>query len=326
MSKVAIALSHGHASKWLQVIIHSLRTMENDIDTDIYVAATWPGHPSLKAITETPLGDNVHIHECVRRRQSHATGLDEVLELIAEREYKYMFCTETDCMAMKPGWLDWFVQQMQSKENCGMAGFFWNEGTNHYNINPSATLYDVEMLLKYNQECRDNNEGIFWHPRGNRMDTDGGMDPNIKEVVGCFAETRGIKDPSPEQRKQIEKGVPQAAWFEPGAWLYYRSLGEYEHVAVPVDHIYQQWAGGRAPEGTYYGGKANCQFVHFWGGTRAWDHLKHPVSDRFVKGCSPQWLDREQQVWCSTVPEEYRMKVVEIYKELGLEGMGYDKS
>jgi len=326
MSRVAIALSHGHAAKWLQVIINSLKTMDNDIEADIYVAATWPGHPSIEAITETALGEDVTVMDCIRRRQSHATGLDEILELIWDDDYQYMFCTETDCLATKPGWLDWFVQQIESKENCGMAGFFWNEGTNHYNINPSATLYDVNMLKKYHKECTDNNEGIFWHPRGNRADTDPGMDSNIKVVAGVFSETRGIKDPNPRQKQEIEKGVPQAAWFEPGAWLYYRSLGEYEHVAVPVDHIYQKWAGGRAPEGTYYGGKANPYFVHFWGGTRAWDHLKHPVSDRFVKGCSPQWLDREHRVWEQTVPEEHKKIIGKIYSELGLEGMGYDKS
>lgn len=325
MSKVAIALSHGHAAKWLQVIIHTLKTMDNDTKADIYVAATWPGHPSIKAITETSLGENVTIHECVKRRQSHATGLDEILEKITPLGYEYMFCTETDCMACKPGWLDWFVSQIESKENCAMAGFFWNEGTNHYNINPSATLYRVDVLARYHKEVLDNMEGMFWHPRGNRADTDAGMDPTIKEVAGVFSETRGIKSPNSEQEKQILQGVPQAAWFEPGAWLYYRSLGEYEHVAVPVDHIYRQWAGGRAPEGTFYGGKADPYFIHFWGGTRAWDHLKHPVSDRFVKGCSPQWLDREHYVWQNVVPNEHKAIVTEIYSELGLEGIGYDK-
>jgi hypothetical protein len=326
MSRVAIALSHGHAAKWLQVIVNSLKTMDNDTDADIYVAATWPGHPSIKAITETSLGDNVTLMDCVRRKTSHATGLDEILELIWDKDYEFMFACETDCLACKPGWLDWYVQFMDGKPNVGMAGFFWQEGTNHYNINPSATLYRIDMLKKYHTEVTDNMEDVFWHPRGNRSGSDPGMDPSIKNVAGVFSETRGIKEPSPQQKAEIEKGVPQAAWFEPGAWLYYRSLGEYEHVKVPVDHIYAKWAGGRAPEGTYYGGKADPQFIHFWGGTRAWDHLKHPVSDRFVKGCSPQWLDRENKIWEQTVPEEHKRVIGTIYSELGLEGMGYDKS
>jgi hypothetical protein len=326
MSRVAIALSHGHAAKWLQVIIHSLKTMKNEMESDIYVAATWPGHPSIKAITETPLGDDVHVMDCVRRKTSHATGLDEILEHIAPLGYDYMFCTETDCRAMKPGWLDWYYNFMKNDPKIGMAGFFWNEGRNHYNINPSATLYRVDMLMKYHKESRENNEGMFYHPRGNRADTEKGMDTNIKEVAGVFSETRGIKNPSPEQEKQILRGVPQAAWFEPGAWLYYKSIGEYTYAAVPNDHIYTNLGGGRTPEGTYYGGKKDPYFIHFWGGTRAWDHLKHPVHDMFVKKSSKGWLNREDKIWKETVPEEYRQIVSEIYEEIGIEGMGYDKS
>ena len=326
MSRVAIAMSHGHAAKWLQVIITSLKSHKNEIEADIYVAATWPGHPSIKALTETELGKNISVMDCVRRKQSHATGLDEILELIWDKDYEFMFTCETDCMACKDGWLDWYYNFMKDDPLIGMAGFFWKEGTNHYNINPSATLYRIDMLKKYHAEVTANNEGMFWHPRGNRADTDGGMDPTIKVVAGVFSETRGIKNPSPVQEKEILQGVPQAAWFEPGAWLYYRSLGEYKHVAVPVEHIYARWAGGRAPEGTYYGSKANPNFIHFWGGTRAWDHLKHPVSDMFVKGCSPQWLDREHNVWMRVVSSENREIVEEIYQELGLEGIGYDKS
>ncbi len=326
MSKIAIGLSHGHAPKWLQVITYTLKNTKNDVDADIFIAHTWPEYPSIKAITETDLGEGIHIHNVTIRKQSHATGLDEILDLIADNdEYEYLFTTEDDCMACRNGWLDWYLAFMKDDPEIGMAGFFWSEGTNHYNVNPSATLYRKDMLLKYHKEVRENNEGVFYHPRGNRSDTEAGMDPSIKNVAGVFSETRGIKNPSKVQNDQILRGVPQAAWFEPGAWLYYRSLGEYKNVHVPVDHIYANWQGGRAPEATYYGSKKEPQFVHFWGGTRAWDHLKHPVNDMFVKGCSPQWLDREDAVWKSVVPEHYREKVLEIYKEIGLEGMGYDK-
>jgi hypothetical protein len=326
MSRIAIAVAHGHAPKWLQVIINSLKSMDNEVQADIFVSHTWPGHPSIRALTETPLGENVIIMDCIRRRQSHASALDQILEHIAPLDYDYMFTTETDCIACKPGWLDWFLQQIKSKENAGMAGFFWRESKNHFNINPSATLYKVDMLMKYHKECRENDSGIFYHPRGDKDDVTGGMDENIKIVAGVFSETRGIKDPNPQQKEQILQGVPQASWFEPGAWLYYRSLGEYEHVGVPVDHIYTNFGGGRSPEGTYYGGKQDPWFIHFWGGTRAWDHMKHPVTDMFVKRSSKGWLDREHTVWEQTVPPEYRAIVPEIYKEIGLKGMGYDES
>lgn len=325
MSKIAIAMAHGHATKWLQVVIHSLKTMKNEVEADIFVAHTWPEHPSIKAITETELGEGVTIIDCQKRKTSHATGLDEILEHIADKDYDYMMAVETDCRACQDGWLDWYLKFMSGDDKIGMAGFFWHEGTNHYNINPSATLYRKDMLLQYHKECLENDSGVFWHPRGNRDDQEPGMDPNIKKVAGAFSETRGIEKASPRQNAEILAGVPQASWFEPGAWLYYRSLDEWKHVRVPVDHVYIFFGGHKAPEATYYNGKSNPMFIHYWGGTRAWDHLKHPVNDNFVKSCSPQWLDREHMVWEQTVPENIRAIVPKIYEEIGLEGMGYDK-
>lgn len=314
MKKTAVVIVHGHAPKWIQLMVHSLKKFSNERPFDIFIANTWPEHPSIKAITETSLGENVIIHDCTTRKHSHATGLDEVLDMIRDNDqYDYMWTGETDAIACQDQWLDWFHYQIGS---AGMAGFFWHEGTNHYNINPSGTLYLKEMLVKYHDECRNNNEGMFWHPRGNRHDSESGMDPTIKDVVGCFAETRGIQNPNDEQRRQILEGVPQAAWFEPGAWLYYRSLGEYEHVRVPCDHIYTQFGPVTSPEGTYYGGKEEPIYIHFWGGTRTYDFLKHPINDNFVAQGAPYWLKREDNLWKHFVPGEFREIMPSIYEEM----------
>ncbi len=324
--KVAIAMAHGHTAKWLQTVIHSLKENPNHIDSDIYVACTWPGHPSIRALTETELGEGVTLIDCnrLRRLHSHATGLEEILEHIADKGYDYMFTCETDCRAVKPGWLDWFVSFMEDVNRptfalpMGLAGFFWHEGTNHYNINPSGTIYSMEMLLQYHKEARENNEDIFWHPKGNRMGTDGGMDPTIKDLVGVFAETRGIQNPTPFQYEVITKGVPQASWFEPGQWLYARLQGEWDEKHVPCEHIYVQYPGHMAPEATYYGGKADPWFIHYWGGTRCYDFLKHPISDNFVKSCAPVWIKREDVIWRETVPEKYRSVVHQINKDIDI--------
>lgn len=320
MSKIAIALAHGHIPKYLQIVINSLKQTKNEVQSDIYVAETWPGHPSIKAITETELGENVTVIQCQRRKHSHATALEEILEAIWDKDYEYMFCTETDCRAVQDGWLDWFHNFLKDDPRRGMAGFFWSEGMNHYNINPSATLYRMDMLKQYHKEARENNSDVFYHPRGNRMGTDAGMDPTIKDVVGCFAETRGIKDPTPAQLAVILRGVPQAAWFEPGAWLYARMQGEWDEARVPCDHLYIPYAGNHtAPEGTYYGGKENPQFIHYWAGCRAHDWQKHEINDHFVKSCAPEWMKREDRLWREFVPERYHSIVHEITKEAQFE-------
>ncbi len=326
--KVAICMTNAHCPKWLQIVIHSLKQNPNQVENDIFVACSWPGHNSVRAITETALGEGVTTVDCVRRKHSHATGLDELLEYVAVRGYTHFFALETDCRAMKPGWLDWFVNFMKSDSSThltgidsgfdpkiGIAGFFWHEGDHHYNINPSGTLYRIDMLLKYHREARENKEGMFYHPRGNKADTVPGMDNSIKNVVGVFSETRGIKNPTDVQRDVILKGVPEAAWFEPGQWLYARLQGEWKEVRVPCDHIYMQYPGHTAPEGTYYGSKAWPQLIHYWGGSRAYDWKKHKVDDHFVKSCAPMWIRREDQIWKETVPEEYRSIVAKLNEE-----------
>lgn len=316
--KIAIAMAHGHAAKWLQICLTSLQMIKNDVEADIYIAATWPDHPTLRIITETDLGRNIKIIPCTIRLHSHATGLDQILDYISDKNYDYMFTMETDCIAVKDNWLDWYLSFMEN-ESIGMAGFFWAEGTNHFNINPSGTIYRMDMLLKYHKEVRENNENMFWHPNGNKHGNDGGMDPSIKDVAGVFSETRGIKNPTPQQINVILKGVPQAAWYEPGAWLYCRSVGEYGGVSVPFDHIYRMYGRHRAPEATYYGTKADIKFIHFWGGTRCYDFLKHEVNDRFVSECAPLWMEREHDLWKEYVPEEYKRIIPSIYEEMNFE-------
>lgn len=321
--KTAILISHSHAAKWLQIVIHSLKTMYGSasIPFDIFVAETWPGHPSLKAITETSLGDHVCIHTCTGRLKSHDSGLDELLDLVRD-DYDFVFATETDCRAIKLGWLDWFHSHIH--DAVGMAGFFWHEGDHHFNINPSATLYRMSMLAQYHDEAKANKDMTFYHPNGNAKGTQEETGLEIKSQWGAFSETRGIKNPTNAQQSMIVRGVPHAGWYEPGQWLHYRAIGDWICKSVACDHIYQQISQFETPKGTFYGGEADPYFIHYWGGTRAWDHLKGTEPDHFVKTCSKNWIDREHQIWVNTVSEEYRTIMPSIYEELGLEGMGYN--
>jgi len=318
MSKVLIVVPNGHIPKYLQACIYTLKKYKNDVETDILIMNTWPGHPSLKAITGTDLGDGVFIEDCTIRMHSHATALDEAIDWAEDKDYDYLLCVETDAVACQDGWVDWFLSFF-TDDGVGMAGFFWSEGNNHFNINPSVTLYSKKMLLQYHKEVRANDENIFWHPVGNRHGNDAGMDPTIKDVAGAFSETRGIKDPTAEQEKYILAGVPQAAWFEPGAWLYCRSIGEWGGVHVPCDHIYTQYGNHTAPQGTYYGGQGEPYAIHRWGGTRCYDGIKHIVNDNFVSQCAPLWMEREHRIWKEIVPVKYREIIPSVYDEMEFE-------
>jgi hypothetical protein len=331
--KVAVVMVHGHAAKWLQTVISSLKNTKNDhVEYDIFVAASWPDHPSLRALTETRLGDNITIYPCEtlwvhgpqfsEKLGSHATGLDEILDRISfsgkYSPYGYMFTMETDCKVMKDGWLDWYLEWMKypTKEE-GMAGFFWEEGNNHYNVNPSATLYNMRMLREYHAQVKANTSETVYHPDGNSI-LDLVQHP---PKIGVFSEVRGFKEPTELQLEYLTKGVPHAGWFEPGAWLFYRMLADkqYAWLELECEHIYKYWTRHHiSPKGTYYGGMSDPYLIHYWGGTRAWDELKHEITDPFVKECADPWKQREHEIWIATVPVKDREIMKEIYEEMGI--------
>jgi hypothetical protein len=138
-------------------------------------------------------------------------------------------------------------------------------------------------------------------------------------VLGVFSEVRGIAHPNEQQEKEMELGIPHPGWFEPGAWAYYRSLGDYPNKKLDCDHFYKFWTRKHfAPIGTFYGGVKDPYVIHYWGGTRAWDELKHPIEDPFVKECADPWKEREHKIWLETVSEEDRKIMPEIYEEMGI--------
>ena len=71
------------------------------------------------------------------------------------------------------------------------------------------------------------------------------------------------------------------------------------------------------PVGTFYGEPDNYQIVHLWGGTRALDLLKHPVSDPTVNNNMGYWLEREAEIWCQIVPKERQERTLELIKKNG---------
>ena len=66
----------------------------------------------------------------------------------------------------------------------------------------------IDMLKQYHTEVRANKENMFYHPKANKSGDEQGMDSSIKDVAGVFSETRGIKNPTPQQLEYINRGVP----------------------------------------------------------------------------------------------------------------------
>ena len=61
----------------------------------------------------------------------------------------------------------------------------------------------------------------------------------------------------------------------------------------------------------------NAETAHLWGGTRALDILKHPVTCQFVKANTPNWLAREARFWRAVVPPDVQAQTLELIRKHG---------
>src|SRR3972149_576172 len=103
--KALIVIPHSRTTKWLQIVIASIKQFKNNAKFDVMVVNNSPvGDQSLKGITETELGDGIRIEENQYVR-AHAGALDYALSIIDENEYPYFFAAETDCRALRNGWM-----------------------------------------------------------------------------------------------------------------------------------------------------------------------------------------------------------------------------
>jgi hypothetical protein len=72
--------------------------------------------------------------------------------------------------------------------------------------------------------------------------------------------------------------------------------------------------------------QGQAQAAHLWGGTRALDILKHPVTCEFVKSNTPMWLAREARFWLATVPYDVQVRTLGLIRQHGwhITGQGSD--
>jgi hypothetical protein len=156
-------------------------------------------------------------------------------------------------------------------------------------------------------------------------------------VAGPFAEKRGW--PAGTELKEQPSGqLKGPGWYEPGQQLHHWAVeGGCTYTVCPTlttkrdDNLPLQTPYGttmpdpqRQLEAVEMFG--NAETVHLWGGTRALDILKHPVTCQFVKSNTPMWLAREARFWRATVPLGIQARTLELISQHGwhITGQGSD--
>lgn len=344
MNKIVVVIPHSHSWFWTQTCVASLLRnppVADGYSIDVVIVDNSPWSPSIRGVNVPAMWERycsgdinlTFIPTVIPNHKSnkfHASALDCVVE---KYDFDYLMALETDVLALRLTWLQWFVDQMRSTD---FAVGHWH----HENfINPSCTLYRGSVLREMMGWCRSNTEpGLLrWGPlfgksqpiadRQPERDYNDWYGEQIDWISGPFAEKRGwpVSTVLKEQPSGQLKGP---GWYEPGQMLH--------HWAVQNRHTYTVCPTlttnvDNVPVQTFYGTKmpdpqrqleavemfGNAETVHLWGGTRALDIIKHDVTCNFVKSNTPKWLAREARFWKAVVPQDVQEQTLDLIRRYG---------
>lgn len=345
MKRIVVAIPHSHSWFWTQTCLSSIARNPPKADgynVKIIVIDNSPWSPAIQGVRNTDLGNiqNLHVISNFKSNKFHASALDCVVEKFS---FDYLMALETDVMVLRPTWLQWFVNQMRDTD---FAVGMWHH---EQFVNPSCTLYRGDVLRDMERWCWDGapQDKLRWGPDFNDsapLDNNLPLSENpvailmgLKNwIAGPFAEKRGW--PTGTRLKEQPSGqLKGPGWYEPGQQLH--------HWAVEAGYTYTVCQSltthiNNVPVQTFYGATmpdpqrqleavemfGNAETVHLWGGTRALDIIKHPVTCQFVKHNTPIWLAREARFWKHVVPEHIQQQTLELIRKHGwhITGQGTD--
>lgn len=343
MKKIVVAVPHSHSWLWTQTCAASLLRNPPKADVfevEIVIVDNSPWSPAVRGVTETELSKSFTVMPNYKTNQFHASALDCVVESIP---FDYLMAWETDVLALRDGWLEWFLAQMRPTDYA--VGHWHHESF----VNPSCTLYRGDVLRSMREWClsrsADDADVLRW---GNAFESvaplDNNMlpgDPGIANmrswVAGPFADKRGW--PVGTRLKEQPSGqLKGPGWYEPGQMLHHWAVeAGYSYTICPTATVRLPQNG--LPVHTFYGlsnfdsgrqlefaelAATGAYTVHMWGGTRALDILKHDVTCQFVAGNTGFWLEREARYWRDSVPQDIQRQTIEMIRKYGfhLRGQG----
>ena len=340
--KIIVAIPHSHSWFWTQTCIASLMRnppVAKNCEVEIVVIDNSPWSPAIKGVDHAVRNAFLWVHPNHKSNKFHASALDCIVD---QYDFDYLMALETDVMALRPTWLQWFVDQMRATDYA--VGMWHHE---HF-VNPSCTLYRGDVLRDMLVWCKTNKEPdtLRWGPQFKNTQLIAVKQPErdyrdwhneqIDWIAGPFAEKRGWPEGTELKEKPSgqEKGP---GWYEPGQQLHHWAVEKgYTYTVCPtlttnIDNV---------PVQTFYGSSipnpqrqleavemfGNAETVHLWGGTRALDIIKHEVTCQFVKSNTPKWLAREARFWKAVVPPDVQTQTLELIRKYGwhITGQGAD--
>jgi hypothetical protein len=343
MKKIVVVIPHSHTWLWTGTCVASLLRnppRASGYGVEIVVVDNSPWSPAIRGIIDTSLDDRFDdptliVTQNYKSNRFHASALDCVVETF---DFDLMMALETDVIALRPTWLQWFVDQL--KPNDYAVGHWHHEQF----INPSCTLYRGDVLRWMLDWCKTHapQDELRWGPD---FSLTAPLDNNLRNqenpaevlrdmkswICGPFAEKRGW--PQGTRLKEGPSGQCKGGgWYEPGQQLHHWAVEQgFTYTVCPTSTDNEQRPTGPMPVQTFYGNSppshgrvlefdelsGKAETVHCWGGTRALDIIKHPVTCQFVGTNTPFWLAREARYWRASVPKDVQEQTLELIRKFG---------
>lgn len=327
---IGIVVPHSHTWFNTQICVskilthtHKYKNYKLDI---VVVDNSWEWSPSILGITGTPLGNKVKVinNNVHYYHRGHGSALDLAFSRL---DADLILTVETDAIPLRDGWLDLFLAHLEDTDYAAGA---WHH---QQFANPSFTLYRRKAWERMKKEHCDSFTGVkhnaYWGPSFQYV---GQITPEEAADSGPFSERRGWPPGTVMQHypHMVNLGPYH---YEPGQAFYHwaTEFGGYTFGVVPFHDTHLNGI----PTGTYYGwteGKdtPNAFAVHYWGGTRALDPLKHKAFVRFFNDPTwadlndtaigphrPYWINREANLWKQYVDTDIKKQTLNLIEKHG---------
>ena len=161
MKRIIVAVPHSHTWLWTQICLTGLGRFPPKAEgfecKTILVDNSWEWSPSILGVVDTKLNEVASIVRNDAPLKLHGSALDSVLRWF---ECDYLMALETDVLALREGWLQWFVDQMAP--DAYAVGALREDGDKWLSV--SCTLYNASVLRTMDQPFAEKRGDEWWEP------------------------------------------------------------------------------------------------------------------------------------------------------------------
>lgn len=331
MKKLSILCASYKQPYWVAIMAAAFKKFPFSLESELIVVDNSPGHPSIKALTETSLGEGVKIINGNPDFPSHGNGYDLAYN---QSDGDWIMGVETDAFPFRHGWGEEYIKV---SPHFDLIGPLVPQSSGSY-IHPAGAFYRRELIESVKEWQRDHSRWVFVPGAGAMLKTspkachvvahedwlaeflisqDTRKQIDLWKSAGPFQEMRCFDEDTFEnygQRTAITNLEPAEGkpyynkiGFEAGQFIHYFAKKNcFRVLSCPNEIIWMQGHEGRqAAESRIFGG-----LTHVWGGTVTSVSAQHMAPD-VVQAKHKSMM----KYFDLMVPEQDKNKILEIAEE-----------